>query len=225
MRNNQQQIVFPEGLDEEMRHRIVLLAEQAFALCARMHWPSLSSNSSSSRSLQHSSHFGGSSYEMVPSPRTLFGRHSSSGSQSTLAQSNGHSMDPQGSMSRRTSMPPPPPVLPQMVQQGFVTNASSIPMHSHPPAASAYPVAFPGNAYNDNNLAPAGAIWYDSYGNTTNGFSSSSSAVQLNSAAYPTDPGMTGADAGSQDLTVLPDWQELANATNPGQMRFNDRHL
>ncbi|KAH9209158.1 hypothetical protein DL95DRAFT_477768 [Leptodontidium sp. 2 PMI_412] len=167
-------IRFPHGLDDEMSEKVTSLAQQAFSIFTGLHATGLSSNSSSSRSLQHTSL--GSSFELV-NPRSLEGRHSSSASSSSAARSQAFSADMQASQTpnsmiidsrdRRNSMPPPPPYLNMQQQMAPHNYTMSVGMHNQHSSHQPFPVnmstdiaAFGTGQFQHNALTQNSGEWY-----------------------------------------------------------------
>jgi hypothetical protein len=213
-----------------MKQRTMVVAERAFSLYLRLHWPASSLNSGSTTSLPQSSQLG-SSYGVISNPgdpRYFLTLNSSSPSRSTIPRSQGYSIEAQVSPNnRRTNIPPPNPVgIQQMNQQSVVTNSMNGPIPTH--AHEGYPQPFPENVF-DTNLVPNDGLWGNS-----NTFASAGSGFETRRPAngmhpddsYSIDTGnMTQeliATTDQRELAGLPDWrQAYANSGGFSSMRYD----
>ncbi|KAH7343059.1 hypothetical protein BKA65DRAFT_552670 [Rhexocercosporidium sp. MPI-PUGE-AT-0058] len=223
-------IRFPPGMEDEMTEKVTSLAQQAFSIFTGLHAMGLSSNSSSSRSLQQTSL--GSSYELV-NPRSIEGRHSSSASLSSTARSQAYSADMQTSQTpnsmvpnrrdRRNTMPPPPPYLnmqQQMTPHNFMESTISVGMQSQHSAHQSFPVSMSNNIaafgtgqFQDNALSSNSDEWYgvdfdgppaNFNGNQTAAGFVSLSGGQINQAMITPN-----------DAQTMPRWQRMSGSRRP----------
>jgi len=195
-----------------MRTRVETLAQKAFSVYVGLHGLPSATNSSSSRSRQQGSL--GSSFPPLTTPRTSETHHSPSASRSTAAPSQAYSMDLQSSptpnpRSQRPNMGPPPyMVMPQIVQQNFVTNPMTAPLQAQHPSHShsAYSMqlqdniaAFSDTPFSDGNMNPTGEEWaygtgYDGAGSTFSGGNSTNTLANA---------GFVGISSGSLNQSMV----------------------
>jgi len=219
----QKDIVFAEGMEDEMKGRIVALVERAFEVHFRINGHCSSTSSSSTRSLA----LLGGSFEQISTPSTAVGRISTSSSRSTAIRnvsfstpfhepSSGNQMLP-NSRTQVSEMGSPYMNLQPIIPQGFVQNSMAPTAQSQLPSHAGYGTgiptsmdAYPGVPFN-NAMAANGNNWgYISYTGAGTGFDTNNSNTFIPGGGLvsPRDPASQG----------LNGWEQIQDQ---GRMHFD----